>query len=75
MLLDLSEPGQIAQLHYKLKSLTLKNERNVVGLVIIKDDQSSKKSDVIEIDRDYLHTTYQDQVQGTLRLYQVNILI
>lgn len=72
MLLDLSEPGQIAQLHYKLQSLTMKHERNVVGVVFIKDDQSSKKSDSIDIDRNYLHDTYQDQLQGTLRLYQVN---
>lgn len=73
MLLDLSEPGQIAQLHYKLQSLTLNNERNVVGLVVIKDNQLSKKSDFIDIDRNYLHSSYQDHLQGILQLYQVKI--
>jgi hypothetical protein len=69
MVLDLAEPGHLAQLHYRLEELSIKYSRALVGIVIISEDRKGKR--VPELDRLELHAKYQQQLQGPIRLIQV----
>lgn len=71
MVLDLTEPGHLAQLHYRLAECSVKYSRILVGIVIISEEQKKEKRQSIGLDREELHTKYLTRVQGPIRLIQV----
>jgi hypothetical protein len=70
MVLDLAEPGHLAQLHYRLEELSIKHSRTLAGIVIISEDRHKGRR-VPGLDRIELHHSYQQQLQGPIRLIQV----
>ena len=70
MTLDLTEPGHLAQLHYRLEELSTKYSRALVGIVVISEDRLKGRHGQ-GLDRIELHEQYQQQLQGSIRLLQV----
>ena len=72
VILDLTKPADIAQMSYKLNAVNVRNDRSLVGMVLIGDIlQVGDRKEEDRLNVKEVDTTYHRHFQGQLRLLEV----